>query len=215
MAKIRLLSPAERKAFQLPPVFQESERETYFEISDATKKIIDPMYSSYRKVGFVLQLGYFRKSGRFFNAAQFHAQDITFVCRSLAIDREKVSFEKYHDHRFRDDQQEILKLIGFQGFDQHPEAQLLLIQEVTRLVEKQIRPKVIIFYLSHFFFQKKIESPDYSMMAETILKSMEDFEEALLRSCAKINFTLYEFMLYYLNEYRQSLTCYFIHQRKI
>lgn len=180
MAKIRLLSPAERKAFQLPPVFQASERETYFEISDATKKIIDPLYSSYRKVGFVLQLGYFRKSGRFFNAAQFHAQDIAFVCRSLTIDRAKVSFEKYHDHRFRDDQQKILELTGFQGFDQNPEAHSLLIQEVTRLVEKQIRPKVIIFYLSDFFFQKKIESPDYPLMAETILKSMETFEEALL-----------------------------------
>lgn len=180
MAKIRLLSPAERKAFQLPPVLQANEKTTYFELSDATKKIIDSMSSSYRKVGFILQLGYFRKCGRFFNAAQFHGQDIAFVCRLLTIDRAKVSFEKYHDHPFRQDQEKIVALTGFQSFDQHPEANALLLQEVTRLVKKQIRPKVIVFYLLHFFFQKKIESPDYPLMAETILKSMENFEEMLL-----------------------------------
>jgi hypothetical protein len=57
--------PAERKAFQLPPIFQSNERTNYFEISDAIKTILAGYHSPYRKVGFILQSGYFRRVGRF------------------------------------------------------------------------------------------------------------------------------------------------------
>jgi TnpA family transposase len=180
MPKIRILSPAERKAFQLPPIFQLNEKTTYFEISDATKKILDVIRSPHHKVGFILQLGYFRRAGRFFSSTQFHQQDITFVSKLLAIDHHKIAIEKYKDHNFRQDQQKILGIMGFQSFDCHAQSRLLLAQEVTRLVEKQIRPKMIIFYLSHFFFQKKIEKPSYQILAETILQTMTRFETELL-----------------------------------
>jgi len=60
MAKVRLLSTAERKAFQSPPILQPAEKISCFEISDATKKIVDSLHSLHHKVGFILQLGYFR-----------------------------------------------------------------------------------------------------------------------------------------------------------
>ena len=180
MPKIRILSPAERKAFQSPPLFQSSEKVSYFEISDVIKKTLDVIHSPYRKVGFILQLGYFRRVGRFFNPMQCHQQDIIYVSKLLGIDHRNITLGKYKDHRLRQDQQKILEIIGFQSFDSNEKASELLSQEVTRLVEKQIRPKMIIYYLSHFFFQKKIETPSYQLMAETILQTIERFEIKLL-----------------------------------
>jgi TnpA family transposase len=180
MAKVRILSPLERKAFQSPPLFQDDERIIYFEISDVIKKIIDAIRTSYRKVGFVLQYGYFRRVGRFFSTALFHKQDIIFVSTLLNIDPHIVSLEDYKEHRLLQDQQKILEILGFQSFDRHAEAPLLLSQEVTRLVSKQMRPKLIIYYLSQFFFQKKIVTPSYQQLAETILQTTEDFETQLL-----------------------------------
>lgn len=180
MPKIRILSPAERKAFQLPPIFQPHEKTDSFEISDAAKKIIDAIHSPYRKVGFILQLGYFRRVGRFFSPAQFHQQDITFVCKLLALDRHQIKLEQYKDHRFRQDQLKILEMTGFQAFESDTQASSLLTQEITRLVEKQIRPKMIIYYLCHFFFQKKIVVPSYPVLAETILQTLARFETQLL-----------------------------------
>lgn len=188
MPKIRILSPAERKAFQSPPVFQSNERANYFEISDAIKTILASQHSPYRKVGFILQSGYFRRVGRFFNPAQFHQQDIIYVSRLLDIDHRNITLEKYKDHRLRQDQQKILEIMGFQSFDSNDRASELLSQEVTRLVERQIRPKMIIYYLSHFFFQKKIETPNYQLMAESILQTTERFELGLL-STLKNNLT--------------------------
>jgi hypothetical protein len=180
MPKIRILSPVERKAFQSPPIFQPNEKSGYFEISVATKKILDAVRSPYRKIGFILQLGYFRRVGRFFNPMQFHQQDIIFVSKLLAIDHHKITLEKYKDHSLKQDQQKILGMIGFQAFDSHIHASSLLSQEVKRLAEKQIRPKMIVYYLSHFFFQKKIETPSYQLMAESISKTIENFEAQLL-----------------------------------
>lgn len=180
MAKVRLLSAAERKAFQSPPILQPDEKISCFEISDATKKIVDSLHSLHHKVGFILQLGYFRRVGRFFSPVQFHHPDIVFVCQLLAIDHRTLKFEKYKDHPFRDDQQIILEMTGFQSFENCTEASALLSEEVTRLVGKQIRPKNIVYYLAQFFFQKKIETPAYQLLAETILEAMSTFETQLL-----------------------------------
>lgn len=180
MPKIRILSPVERKAFQLPPIFQPHEKTDCFEISDATKKIIDAIHSPYRKLGFILQLGYFRRVGRFFSPVQFHQQDIIFVSRLLALDHYQITLEQYKDHRLRQDQLKILEMTGFQAFESHTQSSSLLTQEITRLVEKQIRPKMIIYYLCHFFFQKKIVTPSYQLLAETILQTLMKFETQLL-----------------------------------
>jgi len=180
MAKPRILSLAERKAFQAPVLLQEDEQSIYFELTDPIRDIIDYAYSDRRKVGFILQWGYFRRAGRFFSSGTFHKQDIIFVSKLLEIDHHTISLEEYTDHPFREDQQKILGILGFSSFNEHPEAQTLLSQEITRLVQKQIRPKMIIYYLAHFFFHKKIETPSYQQLAEKILDEMEKFEIQLL-----------------------------------
>lgn len=174
MAKVRILSPAERKAFQSPPIFQDEERGVYFEITQNLKKIMDSFHSSYRKVGFLLQWGYFRRAGCFFKSTQFYKLDIIFVCQLLAIDHRSIKLEAYKEHRLLLDQKKIMELLGFKSFS--PEARILLLQEINHLVAKQIRPKMMIYYLSEFFFQKKIVLPSYQQLSEMIIQTMDDFE---------------------------------------
>lgn len=180
MAKVRILSLSERKAFQLPPLFQSDERIIYFEITDVIKKTVDMLRSTYRKVGFILQWGYFRRTGRFFSPSLFHKQDIIFVSRLLNIDHRSILLENYKEHSLLEDQQKIREIQGFQSFDKHPEAKALLLYEVDQLVSKQIRPKIIIHHLAQYLFHKKIEIPSYQQLAETILKAMQNFEMRLL-----------------------------------
>lgn len=188
MAKIRILSPSERKAFQSPPLFQPDERMIYFEITDTIKKVLDTLRSTYRKVGFVLQWGYFRRVGRFFSPSLFYKQDILFVSQLLNINHRSILFENYKEHSLLEDQQKIRETQGFQSFDKHPEAKALLIYEVDQLVSKQIRPKIIIYHVAQYFFHKKIDMPSYYLLSETILKAMRCFETRLL-SVLKVNLT--------------------------
>lgn len=179
MAKIRILSKQERKAFQSPPVFQTDERPRFFEMSDQFKIYFEGR-TNVNKVGFILQLVYFRRTGRFFSPSQFYKPDIIFACELLDIDAKSIEIEKYKEHRVVDDQENILKMLGFRAFDDHENGQLLLSEEITRLVSKQMRPKMIFYYLSNFFFQKKIAMPSYQQVSELIIKSMHDFEDKLL-----------------------------------
>jgi TnpA family transposase len=179
MAKQHLLTPSERKAFQLPPIFQPDKKAAYFEINQSIQKWLDTLNSPYRKVGFVLQWGYFRRVGRFFSSQLFHKQDILFVKQLLGLDQHKINFENYKDHRFLQDQQKIRELHGVQAFEDNEAANRLLLQETKRLVEKQVRPKMIIYHLSDLFFQKKIEVPNYQKLAEVITQALEKFEERL------------------------------------
>lgn len=90
MAKLHILSKAERKAFSSPPVFTLDEKQHYFHINTSTKTIVNDIRSTTNKIGFILQLGYFKHTVRFFMANQFYKQDITFVAKSLNIDPREI-----------------------------------------------------------------------------------------------------------------------------
>ena len=188
MAKIRLLSPSEYKAFQDPPIFNDDEKMNYFGLTGATRRRMLKTRTSYRKVGFILQLGYFRYTGRFFNSSRFHEQDILFVSKMLNIDPQSIELSKYKEHSHAQDQKKIMALLGFKFFEGCEEAKSLLSQEVARLVKQHVRPKMIIYYLSEFFCKKKIEVPSYKKIEEEIIKASSDFEESLI-SVLKNNLT--------------------------
>lgn len=189
MARIRILSTADYAAFSSPPVFQPEEKVIYFNITDAVKKILDTFHSDSRKIGFLLQLGYFRRVGQFFSTTSYHPEDIAFVKKLLGVTQEQgkdtISLEGYKDHRFLSDQETILTLQGFQSFENNESAHALLTQEVTALVTKQIRPKAILYYLSLFFFQKKIEMPSYTQLTTAITQAINHFEIHLLETLEK------------------------------
>lgn len=180
MAKIRILSPSEYKAFQAPPIFNDDEKVNYFDITETAKKIMLGSRTPYRKIGFILQLGYFRYTGRFFNPSQFHKQDILFVSKMLEINPQSIDLSKYKEHIRAHDQQKIMALLGFKFFEDCEEAKSLLSQEVARLVKQHIRPKLMIYYLSTFFCKKKIEVPSYKKIEEEIIKASSEFEENLI-----------------------------------
>ena len=140
MARIRILSPSEYKAFQNPPIFNEDAKVNYFDITETINKAMLGSRTPYRKVGFILQLGYFRYTGRFFNPSQFHKQDIVFASKMLGFDSKKIDLSKYKDRIRTQHQQKIMALLGFKFFEDCQEASSLLSQEVSRLVKQHIRP---------------------------------------------------------------------------
>jgi TnpA family transposase len=188
MARIRLLSPSEYKAFQAPPIFNDDEKVSYFDLTETAKRTMLGSRTPYRKVGFILQLGYFRYTGRFFNPSQFHKQDILFVSKMLKIGPQNIDLSKYKEHIRAQDQQKIMALLGFKFFEDCEEAKSLLSQEVVRLVKQHIRPKMMVYYLSAFFCKKKIEVPNYKRIEEEIIKASSEFEKSLI-SVLKSNIT--------------------------
>ena len=65
MAKLHVLSKVERKAFNSPPLYTADGRKHYFHMNEEIKALINTMRLPTNKVGFILQLGYFKYASRF------------------------------------------------------------------------------------------------------------------------------------------------------
>ena len=94
MTQLHFLSVAEKRKFDLPPVFTHKQRPAYFAVTDEIRRTLSALRSDTNKIGFLLQLGYFRHSGRFFEKNTFRQRDIKYLKKQLNI-TEPVDLAQY------------------------------------------------------------------------------------------------------------------------
>ena len=85
MTKLAILSSNERLKFDYPPKFDVDERALYFSLTRAELNLVQELRSPINKVGFILQLGYFKVNGKFYATEQFRHQDINYVINMLGL----------------------------------------------------------------------------------------------------------------------------------
>lgn len=100
--------------------------EDYFSLSDCLQDYLTGMRKPINKVGFLIQLAYFRASGKFFTNNQFNAQVIEFACHLLGIDSKSINFsENFYNANARQSHREyILKYCGWKKFTEYQSTKL-------------------------------------------------------------------------------------------
>ena len=86
-----ILSPDLQDEFERPPAFSFIKQRHFFSIPGWMKPILRGLDSDINRVGFLLQWGYFRSSGRFFKTSRYAPGDVGFVSKLLKV---AVSFEQ-------------------------------------------------------------------------------------------------------------------------
>lgn len=150
---LKILSQQDITVFEFPPEFNADERKRFFDLPKWALKLIESFKIPTNKVGFVLQLGYFKAINRFFVARKFHKQDIEFVSSRLQILPEKIYLEKYIEATFVRHQEIILENFGFQPFNEA--TKLILIKEALSLCTNQLKPRLMFLSLVDFLRAKK------------------------------------------------------------
>lgn len=74
-----LLDAAQRREFDSPPKFTTTQRQLFFSLPQWAEPVLRAMSAAHMRGGFLLQLGYFKASGRFFAVERFTAADRTYV----------------------------------------------------------------------------------------------------------------------------------------
>jgi hypothetical protein len=74
MPRMLILTPAEYAAFESPPVFTSVERKRFFHLAQRLENLLATFRTPTTQICFVLTLGYFKATNRFF-ARQFHEAD--------------------------------------------------------------------------------------------------------------------------------------------
>ena len=141
---MQILTPAEYTMFDTPLHFSSVERKRFFILSQS----LDPLLASCRtptnQMGFVLALGYFKATTRFF-ARQFHEADATHVAKQLGFLPGVFDLRDYDEATARRHRKVIVDYLGFRPFDAHAKQDLIV--EIRTMVRSQIRPKVIFLHV--------------------------------------------------------------------
>src|SRR5271166_2664899 len=103
MTILAILSTEEIRLFEQPPLFTADERKHFFSLPKWAEEIIETLQTPASKIGFLLELGYFRATKRFYTQDAFTQADIAFVRHrlSLATTGQLESYAKTTLHRHK------------------------------------------------------------------------------------------------------------------
>ena len=94
MPRMQILSDQEREAFDSPPVFNSAERKQFFELTPKVEAMVDSMRTPINAVCFVVILGYFKATKRFFGL-HLRVEDVQYVAKKLAYFPEMFDKDDY------------------------------------------------------------------------------------------------------------------------
>jgi len=174
MATFIKIMPAQNiNLFDNPPEFKGEQRKQMFSMPNWVHEELKTFASPLNKVGFVLQLGYFKAVNKFYTSKKYHPKDVEYVARSLKINLKEIRITDYKDRTFLRHQETILEETEFRKFT--PDMKELLIKEAELLTSRQLKPRLIFMSLVDFLQTKKIQVPTYIEKAaeQTILAAPE------------------------------------------
>jgi len=177
MTKLVFMTAPEKHAFDSPPTFSKSQRPAYFVVTDDIRKTLGALRTATNKVGFMLQLGYFKHSGKFFDSATFRKRDIRYV-KSLLNVTEKFNFSDYQPSRMTQHQTRIRQLLRWTAFNNDSTAQIA--SHIQLQAEQQIKPEQVFAAAVDFCWQQRIEVPTYNQLTNVITDSFNIVESAWL-----------------------------------
>jgi hypothetical protein len=116
MPRMQILTPAEFNAFETPPAFSIVDRQRFFDLSPRFVHLLSSLRTPTNQICFVLALGYFRATKRFF-ARQFREADAEYVTQQLGMLPGMFDLRSYKETTARSHRNLILDYLGFQPFN--------------------------------------------------------------------------------------------------
>lgn len=155
-----------------------SQRLIFFDLPGWAERYLDNINRPTNRVGFILQLGYFRVTTRFFDIDGYPDKLVEWVSEQLGLPVEEVILPHYvstkaiYHHR-----QVILKHLGYTAFeDEHTDQ---LAEEARRLAHLQTRPTLLLDALAGYLREHRIEIPSYSALRVVLTQALDAYQDSL------------------------------------
>ena len=158
MARREYLSPDERARFDTPPPLTPQQRAIFLDLPAWAVSYLQPALSPTNRVGFLLQLGYFRVVSRFFVVDRFEPADTAWLTRQLGFEPMAVTLADYaasqtvYRHRHV-----ILDQLGYEAFSP------------TRMLDE----------LAIYLRERRVEVPPYNTLREILTQALDTFDNHL------------------------------------
>lgn len=183
MTKLVTLPSREQKRFDASPIFTLAERRVYFALDEKESKIVQSLRTKTNKVGFILQLGYFKSNAKFFTYDQFRKHDIDYVIKSLGLYHSGVDLSLYHKKSPFDHRKKILNLLSWNYCDAFQQQKIKA--HISWCLQRQLIPKQVFMSAIDFCWANKIEVPSYNTLSTIITNAYNQFESGLIHLLEK------------------------------
>lgn len=175
MSRIKLLQPNEIKEFDTPAVFTQAQQAYYFIITDNLEIALNKLRHPCSKMGMLLQWGYFKFHGRFYEVSDFRELDLTFVAKQLNLNIKHLDFYGYYNKQIAYEHREnIISITRWKPFDEE-----LFKHQVERLVASQFVPRKVLWESRAYLFRQGIESPAYDKYLRIINEALLSFSKGI------------------------------------
>lgn len=179
MTPLNILTTAEKKIFESPPMFTSRERKKYFIFPQGILKRVQKV-TPQNKIYFLVMYGYFKASNKFYTR-QFHQNDLDFVAERLGIVSNHTAYNRrtYLNHR-----EIILVYCGYKKFASATVP--FLVTALAPLIRSHTRPKAILYQSCEFLTKQKTEIPSYYTLATLIAEELKRHEKILAEALSSL-----------------------------
>jgi TnpA family transposase len=176
MARILpILDAPQRREFDSPPVFSYQQRKFFFSLPRWAEGLRKELTYAHNQAGFILQLGYFKATGRFFSPTTFIKADENYIRQRYKLSFTDLRFyDRATQHRHR---HQILQYFGITQF-RHGQQELAL-EQATQFARLQMNPVLVFRSTADYIRAHRIEVPPYSMLAQIVTEAFKRVEEEL------------------------------------
>jgi len=174
-----LLDAAQRREFDAPPKFTAAQRSFFFSLPEWAEHVLQTMTAPHMRGGFILQLGYFKASGRFFSVELLVAADRAYVQHRYALGEVVWSrYERVASFRHRP---VLLHHFGVVAFEQ---VQDVVLRQVTHFARQQMNPVAVFRTAADYLLSHRWEVPTYATLASVVTEAFRTVELQLTTQLA-------------------------------
>lgn len=178
--RLSILSQYEYNQYYSLPVFENSERETIFELDEEESFYVESLKSINSKISAMLQIAYFKMKRRFFSLECNNItikNDITYIINKFF--KNKTNFKNiiFYDTTLLRQRKEILKLFNYNENDAFIDN---ITKKTSEIVVIDTTPKYIFQEIWRYCFINKIILPSYKDLQLIISKKIINEENRLM-----------------------------------
>ena len=185
MSRLIILSSQEHQQFDSPPQFTSDQRLLYFSLTNDVLEQLHSLRTPTNRVGFILQLGYFKSHAKFYRPHQFRDDDTQYVASALGISPNDINLTRYSDRIIHVHKRRVLTFLGWKAFTLAEKKELS--RHIQTNVAEYLSPKQIFLNAVQYCWKHHIEVPSYNQYLLLITRAFQQVEYQLNE---KINRTL-------------------------
>ena len=181
MRYLPLLDAAQQRAFDHPPKWTAAQRKLYCSLPDWATQVLGSLVTPHSRGGFVLQVGYFQATGRFFSTDRFRAADGAYVQQRYRLGEvEWARYDKatrFHHRRL------ILQQFGVAPFEQ---VEAAVRAQVAHFARQQMNPVAVFRTAVDTLRARRWELPTYATLAGVVTDAFRTVEQQLTTQLAAL-----------------------------